>query len=157
MSNAVTPTAPSAEERFKELGLSLPAIPKRTGNFVSCVPVGDLLFVCGQGSHSILGKVGVEVDIDTAYKAAREAVLHLLALVKEELGSLDRVERIVKLLGFVNCEAGFDRSPQVLNGASDLLVEIFGESGRHARSAVGVIALPHNFAVEVEMILQVKS
>ncbi|MEU9247314.1 RidA family protein [Streptomyces sp. NPDC048385] len=147
----------SAETRFKELGLSFPASPKRTGNFVSAVRVGDLLFLSGQGSHDILGKVGVDLDIDTAYQAAREATIRLLALVKEELGSLDRVRRIVKLLGFVNCEAGFDRNPQILNGASDLLVEIFGEAGRHARSAIGAIALPHNFAVEIEMIVEVES
>ena len=80
-----------------------------------------------------------------------------LGLVKEELGSLDRVRRIVKLLGFVNCEPGFDKNPLVLNGASDLLVEVFGERGRHARSAIGANALPHNFAVEVEMIVQVEA
>ncbi|MEU6592577.1 RidA family protein [Streptomyces sp. NPDC046881] len=147
---------PSAEARFRELGLSFPASPKRTGNFLSAVQVGDLLFLSGQGSHDILGKVGVDLDVDTAYLAAREAALRLLALVKEELGSLDRVRRIVKLLGFVNCEAGFDRTPQVLNGASDLLAEIFGDAGRHARSAIGAIALPHDFAVEIEMIVQVE-
>lgn len=155
MSSDTASVPPSAEKRFHELGLSFPASPKRTGNFVSCVRVGDLLFLAGQGSHDHLGKVGVDFDIDAAYQAARESVLRLLGLVKEEIGSLDRVQRIVKLLGFVNCEAGFDRCPLVLNGASDLLVEIFGEAGRHARSAIGAIALPHNFAVEIEMIVQV--
>jgi enamine deaminase RidA (YjgF/YER057c/UK114 family) len=148
---------PSAEARIKELGLVFPATPKRTGNFLSAVRTGDLLFVSGQGSHDLLGKVGVDFDVETGYRAAREAALRSLALVREELGSLDAVRRVVKILGFVNCEAGFDRNPQVLNGASDLLVEIFGEAGRHARSAIGAIALPHNFAVELEMIVQVAS
>ena len=154
MSQPAPPT-PSAQTRFKELGLVLPAAPERTGNFLNGVRVGDLLFLSGQGSHDILGKVGAELDVETGYQAAREAALRQLALVKEELGSFDRVRRIVKLLGFINCEAGFDRNPQVLNGASDLLVEIFGAAGRHARSAIGAIALPHNFAVEIEMIVQV--
>jgi enamine deaminase RidA (YjgF/YER057c/UK114 family) len=157
MSSETAPASPSAEVRFKELGLTLPVPPERTGNFLSGVRVGDLLFLSGQGSHDILGKVGVDLDVDTAYRAAREATLRLLSLVKDELGSLDRVRRIVKLLGFVNCEPGFDRGPQVLNGASDLLVEIFGDAGRHARSAIGAIALPHDFAVEIEMIVQVES
>jgi len=147
----------SAEARFRELGLTFPHAPGRTGNFLSTVRVGDLLFVSGQGSHDIRGKIGIDIDEDTARLAAREAALRLLALVREELGSLDRVKRIVKLLGFVNCQPGFDRGPQVINGASDLLVELFGEAGRHARSAIGAIALPHDFAVEIEMIVQVES
>ncbi|MBF8184502.1 RidA family protein [Nonomuraea sp. K274] len=146
----------SAEERFKELGLEFPPSPKRTGNFLSAVRVGDLLFLSGQGSHDRLGKIGVDFDVDEGYQAAREAGLRSLALAKEELGSLDRVKRIVKILGFVNCEAGFDRNPQVLNGASDLMVEIFGDAGRHVRSAIGAIALPHDFAVEIEMVLQLE-
>ncbi|WP_242895193.1 RidA family protein [Actinomadura litoris] len=146
----------SAEARFTELGLEFPPSPARTGNFVSAVRIGDLLFLSGQGSHDLLGKVGVEHDVEQGYQAAREAAIRSLALVREELGSLDRVRRIVKILGFVNCEAGFDRNPQVLNGASDLMVEIFGDAGRHARSAIGAIALPHDFAVELEMIVQVK-
>jgi enamine deaminase RidA (YjgF/YER057c/UK114 family) len=154
MGNEILVVSPQA--RFAELGLSYPPAPKRMGNFASCVQVGELLFTCGQGSHDILGKVGVDLDIDQGYQAAREAILRSLYLVEEELGSLDRIQRIVKLLGFVNCEAGFDRNPLVLNGASDLLVEIFGTAGRHARTAIGAIALPHNFAVEVEMIVQVK-
>ncbi|WP_330330985.1 RidA family protein [Streptomyces sp. NBC_00536] len=157
MGTDTTTAVSSAEARFQELGLSFPASPKRMGNFVSAVRVGDLLFLSGQGSHDHLGKVGVDLDIDTAYEAARECALRLLGLVKDELGSLDRVKRVVKLLGFVNCEAGFDRSPLIINGASDLLVEVFGDSGRHARSAFGAIALPHNFAVEIEMIVQIES
>jgi enamine deaminase RidA (YjgF/YER057c/UK114 family) len=149
-------TSPTPETRFQELGLSFPPSPARTGNFVSSVLIGDLLFLSGQGSHDRLGKVGVDLDIEAGYDAARECLLRLLQLVREELGTLDRVQRIVKLLGFVNCEAGFDRNPLVLNGASDLLVQIFGDAGRHARSAIGAIALPHNFAVEIEMIVQVK-
>ncbi|PZG01836.1 RidA family protein [Micromonospora deserti] len=154
MSNEAVVVSPQA--RFAELGLSYPPAPKRMGNFASCVQVGELLFTCGQGSHDILGKVGVDIDIDAGYQAAREAMLRSLYLVEEELGTLDRVQRIVKVLGFVNCEAGFDRNPLVLNGGSDLLIEVFGEAGRHARSAIGAIALPHNFAVELELIVQVK-
>ncbi|HET9893405.1 MAG TPA: RidA family protein [Streptosporangiaceae bacterium] len=147
--------AGTPEARLRVLGLTIPPAPPRTGNFVSSVLVGDLLFVSGQGSHDHLGKVGVDLDEETAYEAAREAALRLLGLVREELGSLDRVQRIVKLLGFVNCQPGFTRNPQIINGASDLLVEIFGEAGRHARSAIGAIALPHDFAVEIEMVVQV--
>lgn len=156
MNSEAAKASPTAETRFRELGLSFPPAPRRTGNFLSSVRVGDLLFLSGQGSHDHLGKVGVDLDIDAAYAAARECALRLLGLVREELGSLDSVRRIVKVLGFVNCEAGFDRNPQVLNGASDLLVQLFGDAGRHARSAIGVIALPHNFAVEIEMIVQVE-
>jgi enamine deaminase RidA (YjgF/YER057c/UK114 family) len=144
------------DARLAELGLTLPSIPRRTGNFVNGVLVGDLLFLSGQGSHDHLGKVGVDFDVETAVAAARECALRVLAMAREELGTLDRIQRIVKLLGFVNCVEGFDRNPQVLNGASDLLVQIFGDAGRHARSAIGAVALPHNFAVEIEMIVQVK-
>jgi enamine deaminase RidA (YjgF/YER057c/UK114 family) len=150
-------TATTAEERLAELGLSIPAAPRRTGNFVSCARVGDLLFLSGQGSHDRLGVVGDDLDIEDGYQAARECALRLLGLVREEVGSLDRVRRIVKLLGFVRCVPGFERNPQVLNGASDLLVQIFGDAGRHARSAIGAHALPHGFAVEIEMIVQVTS
>jgi|HubBroStandDraft_1064217.scaffolds.fasta_scaffold273600_2 enamine deaminase RidA (YjgF/YER057c/UK114 family) len=153
-SEAVT-SSWSAQARFAELGLSFPPAPPRVGNFVSCVLVGDLLFVSGQGSNDHLGKLGVDLDEAQACAAAREAMLRLLRLVQEELGTLDRVRRIVKLLGFVNCEPGFSRSNLVMNGASDLLEQIFGENGRHARSAIGVTGLPHNFAVEIEMIVQV--
>jgi enamine deaminase RidA (YjgF/YER057c/UK114 family) len=157
MNSAQTPITTGAEARLAELGLSIPESPGRTGNFVSAVPVGDLLFLAGQGSHDILGVVGDDLDVDAGYAAARECVLRLLGLVRDELGSLDRVQRIVKLLGFVRCVPGFDRTPQVLNGASDLLVQVFGDAGRHARSAVGLHALPHNFAVEIEMIVQVRT
>lgn len=151
----MTEQTTSPEQRFAELGLAFPDTPKRMGNFASCVQVGELLFTCGQGSHDVLGKLGADLDVDAGYQAAREAALRSLALVNDELGSLDRVQQIVKVLGFVNCAAGFDRSPLVLNGASDLLVDIFGQAGRHVRSAIGAIALPHDFAVEIEMILKV--
>jgi enamine deaminase RidA (YjgF/YER057c/UK114 family) len=156
MTSATTSATHHVENRLGELGLSLPPPPSaRLGNFLGGVRVGDLLFLSGQGSHHHLGKVGGEVTVDDGYRAARECALYLLGLVKAEVGSLDRVRRIVKLLGFVNCVPGFDQTPLVLNGASDLLIELYGDAGRHARSAIGAAALPRDFAVEIEMIVQV--
>jgi enamine deaminase RidA (YjgF/YER057c/UK114 family) len=146
---------PEAEARLHQLGLTLTLAPQRAGNFLNCVQAGGLLFVSGQGSHDHRGTVGADLDLEAGYEAARECALRLLGLVKEELGSLDRVQRVVKVLGFVHCVPEFDRTPLVLNGASDLLIEVYGEAGRHARSAIGVPALPRNFAVEAEMIVQV--
>lgn len=151
------PLVHSVEQRLEHLGLALPEPRSRMGNFVGSVHVGDLLFLSGQGSHERLGTIGDDLGLDDGYDAAKECVLYLLGLVKEELGTLDRVERIVKLLGFVNCVPGFDKTPLILNGASDLLIHLYGEAGHHARTAIGVNALPRNFAVEIEMIVQVKA
>lgn len=125
------------------------------GNFLGGVGVNDLLFLSGQGSHQHLGTIGGDLGVEDGYNAARECALNLLSLVKEELGTLDRLRRVVKLLGFVRCVPGFDQTPMVLDGASDLLIQLYGDAGRHARSAIGAAALPRNFAVEIEMIVQV--
>ncbi|MFD1539802.1 RidA family protein [Nonomuraea guangzhouensis] len=143
------------EARLHDLGLQLPPPRERMGNFLGAVRTGDLLFLSGQGTDRYQGKVGRDLDLDDAYAAARDCALYLLGLVKAELGGLDRVCRVVKLLGFVNCVEGYEQTPLVVNGASDLLVELYGEAGRHARTAVGVAALPRNFAVEIEMVVQV--
>jgi len=151
----VTTMTHDIERKLDRLGLALPPPRERMGNFLGGVQVHDLLFLSGQGSQGHLGMVGAELDIDDGYAAARECALHLLARTKEQLGTLDRVTRIVKLLGFVHCAPDFDKAPLVINGASDLLIELYGDAGRHARSAIGAVALPRNFAVEIEMVVQV--
>jgi enamine deaminase RidA (YjgF/YER057c/UK114 family) len=152
----------AVEERLAKLGMQLPSPPPPIANFVGAVRAGDLVFVSGHGpyrdgKYRYLGKVESEVSVDDAYAAARLTVLNALASAKAEIGSLDRVMRIVKLLGMVNSDPGFKRQPEVINGASDLLVELFGDSGRHARSAVGMAALPGGISVELEMVIQVQS
>jgi enamine deaminase RidA (YjgF/YER057c/UK114 family) len=144
------------EERLKELGLQLPPLRPASGNYVSCVWTGNLLFTSGQGTDEYRGKLGEDVSVEVGYKAARQCMLNLLAVVKNELGDLSKVKRIVKILGMVNSSPDFKDQPKVMNGSSDLLVEVFGEKGRHARSAVGMSQLPHNNAVEVEMIVEVE-
>jgi enamine deaminase RidA (YjgF/YER057c/UK114 family) len=114
------------------------------------------LFTAGQGTDEYRGKLGDDVSVETGYMAARQCMLNLLAVVKAEIGELSRVKRVVKILGFVNSAPDFTDQPKVMNGASDLLVQIFGEKGRHGRSAVGMAQLPHNNAVEVEMILEIE-
>ena len=151
-----------AEERFVELGLNLPEPPRAVANYVGCVQTGNLLFVSGHGPRGAenlsnhVGKVGRDLTVEQAYEAARATCLGCLATVRAYLGDLDKVRRVVKLLGFVNSSPGFQDQPKVINGASDLLVEVFGERGRHARSAVGMAELPSGIAVEVEMILEVE-
>jgi enamine deaminase RidA (YjgF/YER057c/UK114 family) len=152
----------AVEERLAKLGMQLPSPPPPIANFVGAVRAGDLVFVSGHGpyrngKYRYLGKVDSEVSVDDAYAAARLTVLNALASAKAEIGSLHRVMRIVKLLGMVNSDAGFKRQPEVINGASDLLVELFGDSGRHARSAVGMAAPPGGISVEIEMVIQVQS
>ena len=131
------------------------AAPKPVGTYPHARRVGDLLFLSGQASEGIEGRVGAELSVEQGAAAARLCVLELLGQVRDAVGSLDRVARIVKLLGFVACPDGFRETPAVLNGASDLLVELFGGRGRHARSAIGVSALPGGLAVEVEMVVEV--
>ena len=150
----------NAEQKLKEMGISLPESPKPLANYVRAVQTGNLLFVSGHGPYQdgktmILGKLGKELTVEEGYKTARNVALNCLASVKASLGSLDRVKRVVKLLGMVNCTEDFKDQPKVINGASDLLVEVFGEAGRHARSAVGMQALPNQIPVEIEMILEV--
>ncbi len=149
-----------AEARIKELGLTLPE-PKPVGNYVPGVVVGNLLFLSGQGPMRggvplVRGKVGRDLSVDDAYKVAREVGINLLGAARHVLGNLDRVKRIVKVLGMVNSADGFGDQPKVINGFSDLMVEVFGENGRHARSAVGMGELPMGIPVEIEMILEVE-
>ena len=148
------------EAKLEVMGLELPKPGTPAGSYIGAVQVGNLLFVSGHGPtrdlNHIRGKVGREVSVEDGQLAARGTMLALLGTVQRALGDLDRVERIVKLLGFVNAPEGFTESPRVINGASDLLIELYGENGRHARSAIGVAALPNNIPVEIEMIVQVK-
>jgi enamine deaminase RidA (YjgF/YER057c/UK114 family) len=143
------------EENISRLGLKLPPIRKAAGNYITHTRVGNLIFLSGQGVDEYKGKLGREIDIDTGYKAAQQSILNLLSVLKHELGELSKVKKIVKLLGFVNSTEDFTDQPKVMNGASDLLNEVFGEKGRHARSAVGMAQLPNNTAIEIEMIVEV--
>ena len=150
----------SAEARIAELGLELPTPPSPGGTYMPVVQVGDICYVSGHGpvqvdGTMITGKVGEELGEAEANAAARGTGLAILATLRAHLGSLDRITRFVKVLGMVNCTPDFGTQPAVINGFSDLLVEVFGESGRAARSAVGMGALPGNIPVEVEAIVQV--
>lgn len=152
----------SPEARLKALGIELPPAPKPIASYVPSVRTGNLVFLAGQGplaggKPTITGKVGAELSEEDGNKAARATILVALAALRADVGSLDNVARIVKVVGFVNSAPGFTRQPWVMNGASDLLVEIFGEGGRHARSAVGVSELPLNIPVEIELIVEIKT
>ncbi|HEV8340518.1 MAG TPA: RidA family protein [bacterium] len=152
---------PEIEERLRDLGLTLPSPQQPVANYLRAVRTGDLLFVSGhvpvqEGRIVYQGKLGGDMGVETGYEAARLAVLNCLATVKEELGDLDRVRRVVKVLGMVNSTPDFTETPAVMNGASDLLVQLYGERGRHARSAVGMSSLPHGVSVEIEMIVEVE-
>jgi enamine deaminase RidA (YjgF/YER057c/UK114 family) len=149
-----------AEQRLKELGLELPAAPRALASYVPVTRTGGLAYVSGQvalaeGKPMWTGKVGAEVDVDAAAQAARRCALQILSALREELGSLDRVRRIVKVSVFVASAEAFTEQPRVANGASDLLVEVFGDSGRHARAAVGVAELPLGVPVEVDLIAEI--
>ncbi|MGG3468675.1 RidA family protein [Neobacillus pocheonensis] len=144
------------EDKLVELGLTLPPLRPASGNYVSCVRTGNLIFTSGQGTNEYRGQLGKDVTIEVGYDAARQCMLNLLSVIKNEIGELSKVKRIVKVLGFVNSTPEFTDQPKVINGASDLLVQVFGERGRHARSAVGNAQLPHNNAVEVEMVVEVE-
>lgn len=154
--------ADSVEGKLAELGLKLPdKLPPPAGNYVGAVTAGNLVFVSGHGPYregvqAYEGKVDSEVPFEDAREAAQLVMLNCLASLKAEIGSLDRVKRVVKLLGMVNSDPGFDRQPKVINGASDLLTTIFGERGRHARSAVGMGALPMRIPVEIEIIVEIE-
>ncbi len=148
------------EEKLRSMGLELQMPTPPTAKYVPAVRVGNLLFVSGHGpvrdgKVQFIGKVGREWSIEQGYEASRITMVNLLASVKFVLGDLAKVKRTVKLLGMVNCTEDFTRTPQVINGASDLFVEVFGDAGRHARSAVGVPVLPLDAPVEVEMIVEV--
>ena len=150
----------SADLRLIELGLLLPPPFPPAGSYVAAVRTGSLLYLSGAGpvradGGFVTGKVGDTVDLATAVEAARLTALQLLAVMQHELGSLDRVRRIVKTLGMVNCAPGFNRTPQVIDGCSDLLIEVFGDAGRGARSAVGMAELPFDISVEIELIAEI--
>ncbi len=146
-------------QRLQELGLELPPAPAPVAAYVNAVRTGNLVYVSGGlpilGDKKITGKVGGTVDIPTAKEAARMIVLNRLAVLQTELGDLDRITRVVTVNGFVNSTPEFDQHPQVLNGASELLVEIFGEAGKHTRTAVGVPSLPFDVSVELNLIVEV--
>jgi len=150
----------SAERRLKDLGIDLGAVSAPVANYVNAVRTGNLLFLAGKGPRAVdgkrpQGKVGREYTAEQAYQHARTVGLDLLAVMRAELGSLDRVKRVVKLLGMVNAVPEFQDHPKVINGCSDLFVEVLGEAGKHARSAVGMGSLPMGIPVEIECIVEV--
>ena len=144
-------------DKITEIENSLPPVPAKGGNYDHAVRTGNLLFLAGKGPISdVKGKVGADFTKEEAYQYARETGLNLLAVLKEELGTLRKVKRVVKVLGMVNSTPEFSDHPFVINGCSDLFVEVFGDKGRHARSAVGLAALPSGIPVEIEAIVEVE-
>lgn len=160
--NLVMTTSPGRiEARLDELGIDLPRVSPPVASYVNAVRTGHLLYLSGKGPLKpdgtlIKGKVGADLSVDEGYQAARLTGLNLLAVLNDELGSLDRVRRVVKVLGMVNAHADFDAHPKVIDGFSDLMLEVFGDRGRHARSAVGMGSLPQRIAVEIEIIVEVE-
>jgi enamine deaminase RidA (YjgF/YER057c/UK114 family) len=150
----------SVIDRITALGLTLPAVPAPIAAYVNCVRSGNLLFLSGglpiDADQKIIGKVPTGVSVEEAIQGARLIILNRLAVIQDEIGSLDNVKKILALNGFVNSEPGFFDHPQVINGASELLVEIFGNKGKHSRTAVGVAALPLNVALEINLIVEVE-
>ena len=152
------------EKKLAEMGLALPPAPTPVANYVPAVRAGNLLFISGHGPdlvkdgkiHYIRGKLGKDLTVEQGYDAAKQVTLNILQSIKGAIGDLDKVRRIVKVLGFVNCTEDFPDQPKVINGASDLLVALYGERGRHARSAVGMYQLPFGIAVEIEMVVEVE-
>jgi enamine deaminase RidA (YjgF/YER057c/UK114 family) len=151
----------SAETRLKELGIVLPSLGTPVANYLPYRLAGNILYLAGQGPRDesgkqLTGKLGKDISVEEGYRRARLVGLGLLAAMRDALGSLDRVDYIVKLLGMVNAVPDFNDSPKVINGCSDLFVEVFGDAGRHARSAVGNVMLPNQISVEIEGIVAVK-
>jgi len=149
------------EKKLKEMGITLPEAAKPIASYVTTVRTGNLLYTAGHipyndGKTKLTGKLGKDLSVEEGNKGARNVALNCLASVKASIGNLDKVKRVVKVLGMVNSTEDFKDQPKVMNGASDLLVEIFGEKGKHARSAVGVASLPNGASVEIEMILEVE-
>lgn len=149
------------EEKLRQLGLKLPSPPKPAGTYSPAVRVGSLLFVAGQvpsleGELKFKGKLGKDLSVEQGYQAAKLAALNSLSVAKSVVGSLDMIEAVPKMIGFVNSADDFDQQPKVVNGASELFVELFGEKGRPARTSVGVNSLPSNVSVEVEVTFQIK-
>ena len=150
------------EQRLAELGIELPKPTTPMGSYVNAVRTGNLLYMAGKGpglpgKPLPVGKVGRDFSIEQAYGFARDTGISILAAIKAELGDLDRVKRIVKVLGMVNAMPDFGHQPEVINGCSDLFVEVFGEAGRHARAAVGMGSLPMNISVEITAMMAVKA
>lgn len=149
------------ESKLKNIGLELPPAARPMANYVTAVRTGNLVFLSGHGPVKedgtlITGKVGLDLSLQEGYEAARRVAVVLLGSLKAEIGDLDKVRRVVKLLGMVNCQPDFVDHPKVINGASDLLVEIFGDRGTHARSAVGMSSLPMDICVEIEMVVELE-
>ncbi len=148
------------EARLKELGIVLPSPPQPVANYVNGVQAGNLIFLAGKGPRyadgtEITGKLGQDVSIQKGYEGARLTAINQLAVLKAMLGDLKRVKKIVKVLGMVNCDPEFTDQPKVINGFSDLMVEVFGERGKHARAAVGMTSLPRGQAVEIELVVEI--
>ncbi|ATC64611.1 hypothetical protein CMV30_11950 [Nibricoccus aquaticus] len=157
---SVSAAQSAPEENLAKLGLTLPATSAPVANYVSAVRSGSLLFLSGHlprdgAGKVITGKIGRDLDEAAGANASRQTALALLATLKTELGSLDRVKRIVRVGGFVNCTDDFTRQPAVINGCSDLLVAVFGDSGRHTRAAIGVSSLPAGAAVEIDLVVEI--
>lgn len=149
------------DKKLKDLGIELFTPSKPIANYVKAVRVGNLLYLSGHGpsradGSTITGKVGADMTIEQGYEAAKQTGISILSTLKAELGDLNKVKRIVKVLGMVNCTETFPDQPKVINGFSDLVVAVFGEKGKHARSAVGMNSLPNNMAVEIEIIVEVE-
>lgn len=153
--------AQTPEENIKTLKLTLPAVPGPAANYVNAVRTGNLLFLAGKGPTKpdgkyITGKLGADLSVEQGYEAARSVALAQIAVLKDELGDLTRVKRIVKVLGMINSTPEFTEHSKVMNGFSDTMVQVFGEKGKHARSSVGMCSLPFNIAVEVELVVEVE-
>lgn len=153
----VTPDA-----KLKEMGVEIPKASAPVANYVNVVRTGNLIYTSGKGPNRVdgslvTGKVGKDLTVEQGYEAAKLCAIQLLAVIKDELhGDLSKVKRVVKVLGMVNCDTDFTSQPEVINGCSDFLVKVFGDRGKHARSAVGMGSLPRNIAVEIELIVEVE-
>ena len=148
------------EAKLTELGIELPTPPSPVANYVNGVQAGNLIFLAGKGpkypdGRELRGKLGADVSIEQGYEGARMTAINQMAVLKEMLGNLNRVKRIVKVLGMVNCTPDFVEQPSVINGFSDLMVEVFGDRGRHARAAVGMTSLPRGQSVEIEVVVEI--
>jgi enamine deaminase RidA (YjgF/YER057c/UK114 family) len=152
-------TQMTPEEQLLELGLALPALPAPGGNYLSAKRVGELVYLAGvissNSSGVMTGTVGLDRTVADGYSAARHCALTQLGVIKRQLGTLDALAEVISVNGYVNAVAGFEDSPAVINGASDLLVQVFGEAGKHVRAAVGVNALPRNAIVEIQMTIRI--
>ena len=153
--------AQSPEEKLMQMGITLPAAPNPAANYVNVVRTGNLLYLAGKGPNGpdgkyITGKLGQDLTIEQGYEAAKSVAINQIAVLKAELGDLSKVKRIVKVNGMINTTPDFTDHSKVMNGFSDMMVAVFGEKGKHARSSVGMCSLPFNIAVEVEMIVEIE-